>query len=115
MNELIFLSIEQIRNDNISVTYHPVILKSDIEIVLVDCGTPGSLPKIKEAAQAQNVNLDNLTKVVITHHDMDHIGSLAELKRAYPEVQILADAKERPYINGEKESLKMKKLQESIR
>lgn len=112
MNELIFLSIEQIRNDNISVTYHPVILKSDIEIVLVDCGTPGSLPKIKEAAQAQNVNLDNLTKVVITHHDMDHIGSLAELKRAYPEVQILADAKERPYINGEKESLKMKKLQE---
>lgn len=112
MNELIFLSIEQIRNDNISVTHHPVILKSDIEIVLVDCGTPGSLPKIKEAAQAQNVNLDNLTKVVITHHDMDHIGSLAELKRAYPEVQILADAKERPYINGEKESLKMKKLQE---
>lgn len=112
MNELIFLSIEQIRNDNISVTYHPVILKSDIEIVLVDCGTPGSLPKIKEAAQAQNVNQDNLTKVVITHHDMDHIGSLAELKRAYPEVQILADAKERPYINGEKESLKMKKLQE---
>jgi glyoxylase-like metal-dependent hydrolase (beta-lactamase superfamily II) len=92
MNELIVLSIEQIRNDNISVTYHPVILINDKEIVLVDCGTPGSLLKIKEEAQAQNVNMDNLTKVVITHHDMDHIGSLAELKHAYPDVQILADA-----------------------
>ena len=68
MNKLIVLTIEQIHNDNIKV-YHPVILKSDTEMVLVDCGTPGSVSKIKENALTQGVNIDNLTKVVLTHQD----------------------------------------------
>lgn len=112
MNELIVLSIEQIRYDNESVAYHPVILKSDKEMVLVDCGFPGSLSKIKEAAQAQNVNIDNLTKMVITHQDLDHVGSLAEFKRTYPDLKIFAHTEEIPHINGEKEPVKAKKLRE---
>ena len=39
-------------------------------------------------------------------------GSLAELKHAYPSIQILSDVKEIPYINGEKERIKAKKLRE---
>jgi glyoxylase-like metal-dependent hydrolase (beta-lactamase superfamily II) len=112
MNELIILTIEQIRNDNEKASYHPVILKSNNEMILVDCGLPGSLPKIKESAMAQDMNIDNLTKVVITHQDIDHVGSLAELKRILPSIQILSDVKEIPYINGEKERIKAKKLRE---
>jgi glyoxylase-like metal-dependent hydrolase (beta-lactamase superfamily II) len=112
MNKLTVLTIEQIYNNNIK-EYHPVILKSDTEMVLVDCGTPGSVSKIKENALTKDVNIDDLTKVVITHQDLDHIGSLAELKRKYPGVQILADIKERPYINGEKEFVKLQKLRET--
>ncbi len=112
MNKLTVLTIEQIYNDNVKA-YHPVILKSDTEMILVDCGTPNSVSKIKENALTQDVNIDNLTKVVITHQDLDHIGSLAELKRKYPDVQILADIKERPYINGEKEFVKLQKLRET--
>jgi glyoxylase-like metal-dependent hydrolase (beta-lactamase superfamily II) len=112
MNELVILTIEQIRLDNEKVSYHPVILKSNNEMVLVDCGMPGSLPGIKESAMAQNVNIDNLTKVVVTHQDLDHAGSLAELKAAYPSIKVLAGDNERPYINGEKESIRVKKLRE---
>ena len=112
MNELVILTIEQIRYDNEKASYHPVILKSDKDMVLVDCGMPGSLQGIKESAMAQNVNIDNLTKVVITHQDIDHTGSLAELKRAFPSIQIISDVKEIPYINGEKERVKAKKLRE---
>jgi len=112
MNKLIVLTIEQIHNDNIKV-YHPVILKSDTEMVLVDCGTPGSVYKIKENALSQGVNIDNLTKVVLTHQDLDHVGSLAELKRKYHGIQVLADIKERPYINGEKEFVKLQKQRET--
>jgi glyoxylase-like metal-dependent hydrolase (beta-lactamase superfamily II) len=83
MNKLIVLTIEQIQNDNVKA-YHPVILKSDKEMILVDCGNPGSVSKIKKNALTQDVNIDNLTKVVITHQDLDHVGSLAELKRKYP-------------------------------
>jgi glyoxylase-like metal-dependent hydrolase (beta-lactamase superfamily II) len=112
MKELIILTIEQIQPDNEKASYHPVILKSDKEMVLVDCGMPGSLSRIKESAMAQNVDIDNLTKVVLTHQDIDHTGSLAELKRAIPSIQILSEVKEIPYINGEKERIKAKKLRE---
>ena len=112
MNELVILTIEQIRNDNEKVLFHPVILKNDTEMVLVDCGFPGFLSQIKESAMAQNVDIANLTKVVITHQDFDHVGSLAALKREYPAIKILADTKEIPYINGEKESIKAKKRRE---
>lgn len=111
MDELVILTIEHIRDDEKAST-HPVILKGTKEMVLIDCGFPGFLPKIKESAMAQNVNIDNLTKVVVTHQDIDHIGSLEELKRAYPAIQIFADATEIPYINGEKEPIKIKKLRE---
>ena len=67
MNELVILTIEQTRYDNEKALYHPVILKSDKEMVLVDCGFPGFLSQIKESAMAQNVDIANLTKVVITH------------------------------------------------
>jgi Zn-dependent hydrolases, including glyoxylases len=114
MNELIILTIEHILNDNEKASIHPVILKSAKEMVLVDCGFSGFLSKIKESAMAQNVNINGLTKVVITHQDFDHVGSLAELKRVYPAIQILADIKEVPYINGEKEPIKIKKLREML-
>lgn len=112
MKELIILTIEQIRPDNEKVSYHPVVLNSDKEMVLVDCGMPGSLLGIKESAMAQNLDIENLTKVVLTHQDIDHTGSLAELKRAFPSIQIFSDVKEIPYINGEKERIKANKLRE---
>lgn len=112
MNELVILNIEQIIKSDEKALFHPVILKNYKEMVLVDCGVPGFLPKIRESAMAQNVNLDELTKVIITHQDIDHVGSLKELKRAYPDIKILADVKEIPYINGEKEPIKVKKLRE---
>jgi glyoxylase-like metal-dependent hydrolase (beta-lactamase superfamily II) len=112
MKELIILTIEQIQPDNEKASYHPVILKSDKEMVLVDCGFPGFLSQIKESAMAQNMDIANLTKVVITHQDLDHVGSLAALKRAYPSIKILAGIFEKPYINGEEEPIKAKKLRE---
>lgn len=113
MDELVILTIEHIRDDE-KASIHPVILKGTKEMVLIDCGFPGFLSKIKESAMVQNVNIDNLTKVVLTHQDIDHIGSLGELKRAYPAIQIFAGATEIPYINGEKEPIKIKKLREML-
>jgi glyoxylase-like metal-dependent hydrolase (beta-lactamase superfamily II) len=112
MKELVILTIEQTRYDNEKALFHPVILKSDKEMVLVDCGFPGFLAQIIESAMSQHMDIANLTKVVITHQDLDHVGSLAALKRAYPAIKILADIKEIPYINGEKESIKAKKRRE---
>ncbi|MGC9150273.1 MAG: MBL fold metallo-hydrolase [Microbacter sp.] len=83
---------------------HPVIVSNEKYVVLVDTGLPGQLPLLEKLADERGVSLHRLTHVVITHHDMDHVGSLAALKRAYPSVQILSSSVEAEYISGKKVS-----------
>ncbi len=110
MSEITILKVQLGYGEMINIIY-PVVLKSEKEMVLIDCGYPGSLPKFKEAALTQGVNLDDMTKVIITHHDYDHMGALAEIKSTYPQVQVLAHANEVPYIQGEKGSLRLQQAE----
>lgn len=88
-------------------TLFPTLLLDGSDAVLIDCGYPGFLPRLEEALRAVGVSPADLTAVVITHHDDDHMGALAQLKRTYPQVHILAGAEETPYISGEKKSLRL--------
>lgn len=111
MNEVVVLNIDFTFNNMINTIY-PVILKDDREIILVDCGYPNFLPKIKEAARGKNIDLDNITKVIVTHHDYDHMGSLADFKNTYPNIQIMASQKEATYIMGKKKSLRLQQAED---
>jgi glyoxylase-like metal-dependent hydrolase (beta-lactamase superfamily II) len=96
---------------------HPVILLDDNEMILVDCGYTGALSAIEEAIKAENLDCNKLTKILITHHDHDHMGALAEFKAKYPNIKVVANALEAPYISGEKVSLRLKQaeaLQETL-
>jgi len=86
---------------------HPVLLHDEEEMVLVDCGCTGFLPLLQNAAKAKGIDLARLTRVFITHHDHDHMGALAALKRACPSVQVLASAEDAPYIQGERKSMRL--------
>ncbi|MBE6089371.1 MAG: MBL fold metallo-hydrolase [Clostridium beijerinckii] len=66
---------------------HPVILEDENEMILIDCGYPNFLSLMEEAALAEKINIKNLSKIIITHHDYDHMGALAEFKRKYPKVK----------------------------
>lgn len=57
---------------------------------------------VEEAALAKKINIKNLSKIIITHHDYDHMGALAEFKRKYPKVKVLASEEDAPYIDGSK-------------
>lgn len=95
------------KNDSI----YPVILQDENEMVLIDCGYPNFLKLIEDAAMNNGVNIKNLTKIIITHHDFDHMGSLAEFKRQYADLQILASEKDALYINGSKKSLRLQQAE----
>ncbi|MDR3640061.1 MAG: MBL fold metallo-hydrolase [Humidesulfovibrio sp.] len=86
---------------------NPVLLHDETEAVLVDCGCTGFLPLVESAAKAKGVDLARLTRVFITHHDHDHMGALAALKRTYPRAQVLASAEDAPYIQGERKFLRL--------
>lgn len=46
--------------------------------------------------------------VVLTHQDIDHIGSISDiLKEMCGKVKVLAHKEEKAYINGEKKPVKL--------
>jgi glyoxylase-like metal-dependent hydrolase (beta-lactamase superfamily II) len=77
-------------------------------VVLADAGFPGQLPQIREAMERAGVPFDRLDKVIITHQDIDHIGSLPDILKESPhKVEVLAHEVEKPYIEGSKPLIKM--------
>lgn len=85
----------------------PVLLRDDQEVVLVDCGYPGFIPLLESAIHCYGLTFQDITRLIITHHDIDHLGSLAAIKRIYPHICIIAHEVEAPYIEGQ---LKAKRL-----
>lgn len=86
---------------------YPVVIKDGNELILVDTGLPGQFEMLKAEAAAKGVDLSELTKIVITHQDIDHIGTLAVLKKAFPKIKIYSSAIEADYISGKKESIRL--------
>lgn len=110
MNKVIVLEIK-FDIDGVENTIFPVILCDEKEVILIDCGYPNFLPLIKNAAKANGINLDKLTKIIITHHDFDHMGALAEFKREYPQIEILSSIDEEKYISGKERSLRLQQAE----
>jgi glyoxylase-like metal-dependent hydrolase (beta-lactamase superfamily II) len=87
---------------------HPTLIWDKDMVVLIDTGYPGQLPLIREAMMNADVPLDRLNKIIITHQDLDHIGSLPSLINESSQfIEILANEVEKPYIEGEKKLLKL--------
>ncbi|WP_340008568.1 MBL fold metallo-hydrolase [Paenibacillus sp. FSL K6-0276] len=90
-----------------SDTIYPTLLWDQNSAVLIDTGFPGLLPKFKEALKEANVPWEQLHTVIITHQDLDHIGSLpALLSDENLDLTVLAHEIEKPYIEGERMLLK---------
>lgn len=97
--------------NNTETILHPALLSSAHELILVDCGYEGSLPLIEKAMCRIGFSLKNLTSIIVTHHDIDHIGGLHEIKEVYPHVQVWTSSKEANYVNGRKKSLRLLQAQ----
>jgi len=106
MNRIVMLDISFNFGGRNEVIY-PVVLQDENDLMLIDCGYPNFLPLIEEAAKTKGIHMNTLTKILVTHHDADHMGSLADLKRKYPQVQILSSVEDEPFISGKKESLRL--------
>jgi len=99
---------------NLSIINPTLIWDKDI-VILVDAGFPGQLPQIREAIEKTGVVFDKLNMVILTHHDIDHIGSLSAILKEMPDnVSVLAHKEEKPYITGEKVPLKVAGLEANL-
>jgi glyoxylase-like metal-dependent hydrolase (beta-lactamase superfamily II) len=83
-------------------TIYPTLIWDSENVILVDAGYPGQLPLFHVEMEKAGVPLDRLTQVIVTHQDIDHIGSLSMiLKECSEKVEVLANEVEKPYIQGD--------------
>ena len=73
---------------------------------LVDAGLPGQETLIEAALAEAGVAVRDLRRIIITHQDMDHVGSLHALVEASG-ARVLAHTVEIPYIDGHLRPLKV--------
>lgn len=86
---------------------HPAAIREKNGIILFDAGYPGQADDIEQALAEMGCTVADITAIVLSHHDHDHIGSLAELKRRNPKIRVLSSAGEADYISGKKTSLRL--------
>lgn len=111
MNNIIVLPIAFHLGETV-ITIYPTLLRDGNELIMVDCGYPDSVPKLEEEMNKIGLSLSQLTKIIITHHDHDHMGALREIKERYPAVEILCSKEEAPYITGQRKSLRLQQAEE---
>ena len=73
---------------------------------LVDTGVPGQLDALTAALAEVGLKVTDVRRVILTHQDLDHIGSLAEVVRVSG-AEVLAHAEDAPYIEGQLPLLKL--------
>ena len=80
---------------------HPAVIWDSENAILVDAGFPGQLSHIKEQMNGAGIPFERINKIIITHSDMDHIGSLRSILDELPhKIEVIAHANEKPYIEG---------------
>lgn len=97
---------------NIEQTVYPTLLWDRHNIILVDCGFIGALPILEEALRRNGLSVEQLTGLVLTHHDHDHMGAAAAIKRINPDIKVFASSEEAPYISAGEKPLRLKQAEE---
>ncbi|MBG9796129.1 hydrolase [Paenibacillus dendritiformis] len=91
-----------------TVTIHPTVLWDEDDLVLVDTAYPGQLPLLTSEVSRAGLSFDRLSKVIITHQDLDHIGGLPAIEERFAaRVEVMASPLEKPFIEGEQQLLKL--------
>ncbi|MEN6351221.1 MAG: MBL fold metallo-hydrolase [Syntrophomonas sp.] len=81
---------------------YPVLIWDDEAVVLIDTGFPGMLAQMRSNIESFGILLERLSHIIMTHHDIDHIGCLKTLVAASGRrVEVMAHIEEKPYIEGE--------------
>ncbi len=83
-----------------------LILDPERGPTLVDTGVPGQLGAIEAALSEVGLGVSDLKRVILTHQDLDHVGSLADVVRASG-AEVLAHAEDAPYIEGQLRPIKL--------
>ena len=96
-------------------TISPLFIWDETDVALFDAGLPGMGAKFREAAADTGVPYERLNKILITHSDMDHIGSLSQIiQEAGAGITLMVHEEEKPYIECDLPPIRLKQMEASI-
>ena len=78
------------------------------DLILIDTGMPNDGDKVLKTLKELGYQNEDLKYILITHAHLDHVGSLAFLKKETG-AKIIADIKEKDFIEGRKMLCSMKR------
>lgn len=100
VNDDVYVLPLSIVRDGQTITFNPSLIVDPVHgPTLVDAGLPGQLDAIAAALAEANVQVRDLKRIVLTHQDIDHVGSLHDLVQASG-ARVLAHEREAPFIDG---------------
>lgn len=80
---------------------HPVLIWDDDEATLVDAGFPGTFSQLKQAIEHKIPSFSMLRRIILTHQDWDHIGSVQNIVQELKgQVKVFCHTEEKPYLEG---------------
>lgn len=87
------------------MTIHPAAVETGRGVLLLDVGFPGQANDIDARLADSDLGLSDVTAVVVTHQDGDHVAGLREMvDRTGATVYAHRDAA--PYVDGRKDLIK---------
>jgi glyoxylase-like metal-dependent hydrolase (beta-lactamase superfamily II) len=98
-DDLYMLALPLQRGDQTAYFNISLILDAIHGPTLVDTGLPGQLDAITAVLADAGVNVADLKQIILTHQDIDHVGSLHDLVQSTG-ARVLAYAVETPFIDG---------------
>ena len=100
--------------DGVAYTVHPVLIGAEAGNFLVDCGYEETVGQLIEKLLEAGVEERELTGLIITHDDHDHMGGAAELKRLNPGLKIFCGAEEADSVCGKVKSERLIQAENSL-
>ncbi len=93
---------------------YPVLIWDASEVVLIDAGLPLQFDVLEKEINRAGFQVSAITKIILTHQDVDHIGCVKEILEHAPHCKVLTHVEEAPYINGEKTPVKLAQMEANL-
>lgn len=107
INENVWL-IPGIRGANAYIVTNSNGEEASAGLTLIDTGMPGNALKIIEFIQSIGLDPRNGLTIILTHPDIDHSGSVAELKEKTVKTSVAIHEADAPRLSGEKANKEVK-------
>lgn len=82
------------------VTLFPALIRAGSSNYLIDCGYAETIDEMKLQLAAAGIQIEDLTGIIITHDDIDHLGGLKLLKQFNQNLTIYCGEIEKDAISG---------------